>query len=72
MYENVKARVRDGALLTDCIECLRRVKHIKNNGGKHDALLTPTLVELFTLLFADRIVLLSKTVIVLQNQLIAC
>ena len=26
MYANVKARVRDGALLTECIECIRGVK----------------------------------------------
>ena len=39
------------------------------NGGKHSALLTPTLVELFVLMFADGIVLLSETVIGLQNQL---
>ena len=87
MYENVKARVRDGALLTYCIECLRGVKQgdvcspilfslfINElawdviNGGKHGALLTPTIVELFVLLFADDIVLLSETVIGLQNQL---
>ena len=28
MYENVKARVRDGALLADCIECLRGVNKV--------------------------------------------
>ena len=87
MYENVKARVRDGDLLTYCIECLRGVKQgdvcspvlfswfINElaldiiNGGKHGALLTTTLVELFVLLFADDIALLSETAIGLQNQL---
>ena len=84
---SVKARVRDGALLTDCIECLRGVKQgdvcspvlfllfINElaldiiNGGSPGALLTPTIVESFVLLFADDGVLLSGTVIGLQNQL---
>ena len=38
-------------------------------GGKHDAILTSTLVEIFILLFADDIILLSETAVGLQNQL---
>ena len=67
MYDVVKARVRDGASLTESIHCLRGVKQgdvcspilfslfinelaldiIK--GGKHGAILTSTLVEIFIL-----------------------
>ena len=39
-------------------------------GGKHGAILTSTLVEIFILLFADDIILLSETAVGLQNQLI--
>ena len=87
MYDVVKARVRDGASLTESIHCLRGVKQgdvcspilfslfinelaldiIK--GGKHGAVLTSTLVEIFILLFADDIILLSETAVGLQNQL---
>ena len=38
-------------------------------GGKHGAILTSTLVEIFILLFADDIILLSETAVGLQNQL---
>ena len=37
--------------------------------GKHGAILTSTLVEIFILLFADDILLLSETAVGLQNQL---
>ena len=87
MYNVVKARVRDGASLTESIHCLRGVKQgdvcspilfslfineltldiIK--GGKHGAILTSTLVEIFILLFVDDIILLSETAVGLQNQL---
>ena len=88
MYDVVKARVRDGASLTESIHCLRGVKQddlcspilfslfinelvldiIK--GGIHGAILTSTLVEIFILLFADDLLLLSETAVGLQNQLI--
>ena len=38
-------------------------------GSKHGAILTSTLVEIFILLFADDILLLSETAVGLQNQL---
>ena len=38
-------------------------------GGKHGVILTSTLVEIFILLFADDILLLSETAVGLQNQL---
>ena len=40
---------------------------IKN--GKHGIQLLPDMIELFILLFADDIVLLSDTIVGLQNQL---
>ena len=87
MYANVKARIRSGADLTECIACTRGVKQgdvcspvlfslfinelaleIISN-GRHGVTLSPDLIELFILLFADDIVLLSETVIGLQSQL---
>ena len=38
-------------------------------GGKHGAILTSTLVEVFILLFVDDILLLSETAVGLQTQL---
>ena len=87
MYEDVKAKVRDGAKFTDYINCTHGVKQgdicspilfslfinelaieiIQN--GKHGIALNFDLVELFVLLFADDLVLLSYTVIGLQTQL---
>ena len=87
MYEDVKARIRNGAKLTEYISCTSGVKQgdvcspvlfslfinelaleiIEN--GKHGATFSPYLVELFILLFADDIVLLSETAIGLQTQL---
>ena len=87
MYDVVKARVRDGTLLTASIHCLCGVKQgdvcssilfslFMNelaldiiNDGKHSAILSSTLVEIFILLFADDIIHLSGTAIGLQNQL---
>ena len=85
MYENVKARVRSGAKLSDVIHCTKGVKQgdvcspvlfslfinelaleiIEN--GRHGV--TFDLLELFILLFADDIILLSTTVVGLQRQL---
>ena len=85
MYNDVKARVRSGAKLSDVINCTRGVKQgdacspvlfslfinelaldiIEN--GKHGV--TFDVIELFILLFADDIVLLSTTVVGLQRQL---
>ena len=39
------------------------------NNGKHGVTLSPDLIELFILLFADDIVLLAETAVGLQNQL---
>ena len=38
-------------------------------GGKHGAIHTSTLVEIFLLLFADDIIILSETAVGLQDQL---
>ena len=38
-------------------------------GGKHGTILTSALVEIFILLFADDIIILSETAVGLQNQL---
>jgi hypothetical protein len=85
MYNEVKARIRSGAKLSDFIDCTRGVKQgdvcspvlfslfinefaleiIAN--GKHGV--TFDLIELFVLLFADDIMLLSVTVVGLQKQL---
>ena len=87
MYDVVKARVRDGASLTESIHCLRGVKQGDEcspilfslfinelaldiiKGGKHGAILTSTSVEIFILLFADDIILLSETAVGLQTLL---
>ena len=87
MYDNVRARVRDGGCLTEFVDCLRGVKQgdvispllftlfindltldIVNN-GMHGAVMSQSFIELFIMLFADDIVLLSETVVGLQNQL---
>ena len=72
MYDVVKARVRDGASLTESIHCLRGVKQgdvcSKIKGDKHGTIITSTLLEIFILLFAGDI-LLSETTPGLQNQL---
>jgi len=39
------------------------------NNGKHGITLKPDLIELFILLFADDMILLSETIVGLQNQL---
>ena len=85
MYADVKARIRSGSKLSDLINCTKGVKQgdalspilfslfINElaleviNGGKHGA--TFDLVEIFLLLFADDIVLVSETPIGLQTQL---
>ena len=85
MYDNVKAKIRSGAQLSDLINCTRGVKQgdvcspllfslfinelaleITEN-GMHGV--TFDLIELFILLFADDIVLMSTTVVGLQRQL---
>ena len=85
MYANVKARIRNGAMLTDFVNCTTGVKQgdicspvlfslfvnelaldIVQN-GKHGV--SFDLIELFILLFADDLVLLSITVSGLQKQL---
>ena len=81
MYDVVKARVRDGTLLTASIHCSRGVKQgdvcspilfslFINaleldiiSDGKHGTILSPIFVEIFILLFADDIILLSETAI---------
>ena len=85
MYENVKAKIRAGAVLSDYINCTRGVKQ----GDVCSPLLfslfinelafeiirnglhgvTLQLIELFILLFADDIILLATTVVGLQRQL---
>ena len=85
MYDEVKARIRAGAVLSDYINCTRGVKQgdvcspllfslfINElafeiiSKGLHGV--TFELLELFILLFADDIVLLSTTVVGLQRQL---
>ena len=85
MYSLVKVRVRSGSLLTDYINCTAGVKQgdvcspilfsifINElaveiiNKGKHGISMEQVL--LFILLLADDIVLLSETVVGLQNQL---
>ena len=85
MYDEVKARVKSGSILTDFVNCTRGVKQgdvcspilfslFMNElaleiieKGKHGV--TFDLVELFILLFADDIILLSITVVGLQRQL---
>jgi hypothetical protein len=87
MYFNVKARVRNGAKLTQYIKCTVGVKQgdvcspvlfslfinelaleVINN-GRHGVTFLLDNFELFVLLFADDIVLVSETVIGLQTQL---
>ena len=87
MYKDVKARIRVGAKLTDCINCTEGVKQgdvispllfslfINElaqeiiQSSRHGLTLSPDLTELVILLFADDIVLISETVVGLQNQL---
>jgi hypothetical protein len=85
MYDDVKAKIRCGAKFSDYIRCTQGVKQgdvcspvlfslfinelaleiIRN--GRHGV--TFDLIEIFILLFADDIVLLSETVVGLQTQL---
>ena len=87
MYQSVKAKVRSGFKLTDCISCTAGVKQgdilspvlftlfinelaveiIKN--GRHGVNFPMDTLELFILLLADDIVLLSETIVGLQTQL---
>ena len=87
MYADVKAKVRNGAVFSDIINCTQGVKQgdvcspvlfslfvnelaleiIQN--GRHGVTMNSGLIELFILLFADDIVLLSETIVGLQNQL---
>jgi hypothetical protein len=87
MYESVRARVRCGAKLSDCVKCTFGVKQgdvcspilfsliinelavevIRN--GRHGVNMSLDAFELFILLLADDVVLLSETVVGLQRQL---
>ena len=84
MYENVKARIRCGAEFTDCTRGVKQGDvcspvlvslFINNlaldiiNNGRHGVSLSSDFVQLVMLLFADDMILLSKTVIGLQTQL---
>jgi hypothetical protein len=87
MYNNVKARVRCGAKLTDYVNCTAGVKQgdvcspilfslfINElsveviNKGRHGATFMLDALELFILLLADDVILMSETVIGLQTQL---
>lgn len=85
MYDDVKAKIRCGAKFSDYIRCTQGVKQgdvcspvlfslfinelaleIINN-GRHGA--NFQLIELFILLFADDIALISETAVGLQTQL---
>lgn len=87
MYDVVKAKVRCGVKLTDCIDCTAGLRQrdacspvlfslfinelaieIINN-GRHGAMLSLDAFELFILLLADDIVLMSETILGLQTQL---
>jgi hypothetical protein len=87
MYESVKARVRCGGALTECINCTTGVKQgdvcspilfslfinevtkevIEN--GRHGGTFINDALELFILLLADDIALISETIVGLQTQL---
>ena len=85
MYSDVKARVRNGAKLSNLIDCTKGVKQgdvcspilfslfINElaieiiEGGRHGV--NFGVIEIFILLFADDLVLLSETVVGLQTQL---
>ena len=87
MYESVKARVRCGGSLTECINCTTGVKQgdvcspvlfslfinevtkeVVDN-GRHGASFINDALQLFILLLADDIALISETIIGLQSQL---
>ena len=58
MHDTVLARVRSGNRLSDFIECNRGVKQ---GDVMHGAIVSPELIELFILLFADDLLLISET-----------
>ena len=85
MYEDVKAKIRCGAKFSDYIKCTQGVKQGDvcspllfslfinelafeiNQNGRHGV--TLDLIEIFILLFADDIALISQTIVGLQTQL---